>query len=410
MANGRGSFVLLLLYAGFTPIIAVGGLFSFKVGTPDFLLIPVILFLLTRRQLRSSPLSLVCWLYVALGLVSALVNWLLGGNGVGITSALQYIRSIGSLLPLFLVVGDFDGDYARIRKLGLTMVISGSLSCLIGIFLYHSGVQVRDSQQVLWGTDGARSSLRAGGILGNSSDFGHLAATLFAVALVFGVLYDLNRVAVAAACAVSLYAIWIASSRAALLHVAVMVLFFGLFLLHRARREVVILLLFLLALVVVSFPAISESAFWDTPGGARLDMFGFGESSVFLSSTTRLSTWQMARGLFLEDPWFGAGYGAILDNLGQAGDNSFISSTVELGVFAGFAFLLIWLVLLSEIGRAPLVSTRLLGLGVVLGEIAHLMTLDGMRLWSSMPLFMIVGGILYSRSRDERLYSGKAEE
>lgn len=396
--EGRGIFIILTLYAALTPLLTIGGISSFKIGISDILIIPAIVVFMTRSTGRVSLPAILSLIYAVLGLFAGVVVNQANGSGFVSTSTLQFVRSVGSLIPLVLISRSYGHDHTRSKFLIFTFLASGSLACAIGVFMFHAGIQVRDQQQRLWSGDDSGSTLRAGGLLGNSSDFGHLSALLVSAALVAWALYELRFVWLILITALGTYCAVIASSRAAILHIALSILI--VLPISLRRRNVVPVLGAMAALLaaVVLVPSPRTWSFWNTPSGQRLDLFGFSGSSQILDSSVRVDTWQLALRMLKHNIAFGSGYGSILATSGQAGDNTFLSIFTELGAFAGLAFLAIWVCLLVQVIRSKDGAVRLASLSLLAGELVHCMTLDGMRLWSSMPVFMMLAGLVSARA------------
>jgi hypothetical protein len=260
--------------------------------------------------------------------------------------------------------------------------------------MYHAGIQVRDDQQRLWNDTDTESTLRAGGLLGNSSDFGHLAALLVSAGLVAWAIYELRLTWLILITVLGSYCTVIASSRAAMLHIAVSILVLLPIVFRRRSVAPIFMTILVILLVGLVAPSPKSWNFWNTPGGQRLDLFGFSGSSQILDSSVRINTWTSALRMFKENVVFGSGYGSILATSGQAGDNTFVSIFTELGIFAGLSYLGLWIYLLFRVAASGDSRVRFTGFSLLLGELLHCMTLDGMRLWSSMPVFMVLAGLI----------------
>lgn len=302
---------------------------------------------------------------------------------------LAFARMIFIVLPAALVLTR-PMSAERLWRLMVLFFWGGLIALLIGFALHHSGIQIRSDQQALWAGDGAGPRLRAGGILGNSSDFGHLAAIWGSVCGLTVVAFARkgNRAVVAVLIfAVAFYATWIASSRAATLH---LLLAYGLalpFLLGRtgwAMGGCAVLF------SCLAFPFLLSEFSLVLPQNIshnlhRLDFLNLSGNSTFLQ-TGRLVNWLSLTEIFKDHWLLGIGYKNINSVYGIWGDNSYLTIFVEFGLFAGVVNVLLWLWLIA-ISAAAAWSSRsgIVFFALVVSEAVHGLTVDTGTIWYSMP-------------------------
>lgn len=395
-------FRVMQVYVLLTPILIIPGLGARYFGIADLMLpITVVLLMAGGSKLKVG--------HVAFGFfaIAAAIStlWLSTVSPTYDTSGiLALVRAFACLVPFFMAqrMGSFSNSMAE--RLIATFYISGLGALAVAIFMFVFGIQGREEQQRLW-YDTGESGLRAGGLLGNSSDLGHLAAILATVSVAFAIHFGRHALLAAVMFAISMYVTYVSSSRAAALHILVFCAFLlPVFFARRKLRVLVTSAAVLLVTLVLAFESFGFSAAWASTFRNRFDFLNVGGQTMFFESATRLGTWAEMTSLVGRAPFVGYGYNSTLGLVGQAGDNSFLSMLFEVGLVGGAAYAFFWVSLVLSASRARLRTDRLVGLGLVLGEIVHLLTLDGHRMWSSMPLIMLFLGV-WLRLTDTRFQS-----
>ncbi len=395
---------LISLFVAGSPILAVRISDGFSVGILD-LLAPIIFLILVSRipLILKSGLGL---FFLALAL-SLTFSYLIGGivNGLSVRDA-AFARMVFILLPAALLITQPVSEQ-RIVRLTTLFFWGGGIAIIMGIALHHFGIQIRSDQQALWAGDGTGPKLRAGGVLGNSSDFGHLTAVWGSVCGLTAIAFGRgNRRYLLAAVIflISLYATWIASSRAATLH---LLLANGVALPFILGRGVWALMGCAAVLGVVIAPMLLSEFELILPQDVayniqRLDFLNLSGNSTFLQ-TGRFLNWIRLVGIY-EDNWlFGIGYKNIHELYGIWGDNSYLTTFVEFGLIAGVANILFWLWLIA-VSAVAAFTTRygIVFVALVLSEALHGLTVDTGTIWYSMPLawlFLTAHYLLFSRQR-----------
>jgi O-antigen ligase len=396
------------LYAALVPLVVIPLPIGQSIGAVD-LLFPFGLFTVlahVRSRTSAAEVAFVIFVCASLSATVAFVFQDQYPSGVGPLDLFLIVRMYAVYLPLMLVLTWPGLTVSIIRRLTYAFLISGLAACLIGIVLHHAGVQVRDAQQMNWYGRGIEATLRAGGLLGNSGDFGHVSAILGVVAITFVVVYLRKPWFGAGVFLIALYATYISSSRAAMLHLVVatvvmLPIIFGgrriLALLATVVLGVLAALLFLPSFVLS--PQVEFTL-------RRLDILNLTGDSLFYSSDARLTTWDIIGDLLASHPWDGIGYGMMVPFVGRAGDNSFLSIVVETGILAGAAFVALWTVLVIMAVRSPAGPRRYVALAVIVSEIAHMLTIDTHRMWATAPVGLLFVGLALVGARMESAASG----
>lgn len=384
--------LLLRLYALLVPLVVIPTPLGVSVGVVD-LLFPL---LVVNLYMEGSSLNqnVRNWfrVFVVVSFVSTAyaVGVSLTESAVDAFLPLFILRAYAVLSPMMMVLSSNMLGARALKELVRLLIVGASISCAVTIVLYALDVQIRPEQQRVWSETG--SALRAGGLLGNSSDAGHVAAILGAISLTVGMACFASRKWLMFGCfALACYVVYISSSRAALLYTLVVVLIMG-FEQSRGRRVLHAVLFLALGPLIVA-------AFYDLLGGVRslgptlirFDVLNLSGHSEFLSSESRIRSWRRMLLALSENPLFGSGYGYSRDLTG-AGDNSFLSMFVEVGILAGMAYIAFWISLLRSVLRLPKGRWRACALGLLLGEISVMLTVDTHRMWASTTTVLLAIG------------------
>ncbi|QDI77696.1 MULTISPECIES: O-antigen ligase family protein [Leisingera] len=405
-----GLISFFLLFAPFTAARISDG---FSIGLLDLMSFAFLALALPRiSSVAKTGLGFLLTL-----LICTLTFSFLAGSIVNEFSArdLAFARMIFIMLPAILLISQPMSE-EKVWRMTFLFFWGGFIAVLLGIVLHHLGIQIRSNQQALWAGDGSGPSLRAGGVLGNSSDFGHLTAVWGSVCglgvLVFGRRRSRFLVTLLIF-AVSFYATWIASSRAATLH---LLLAYGLalpFLLGRtgwamAGCATVFTLLSLPFLLSEFSLLLPQNVTYNLQ---RLDFLNISGNSTFMQ-TGRFVNWIHLMAVFQENWFLGIGYKNINSDYGVWGDNSYLTILVEFGLLAGAVNILLWIWLIAISAASALKNRRgVVFFAVVLSEAVHGLTVDTGTIWYSMPfawLFITAHYLLQTQSGGLRNKRGAA--
>lgn len=384
---------LIMAYALLVPLVVVPTPLGKSIGAAD-LLLPLALVALaagSRRDVAPWRVFLVLFLAGAM-VVTALRLVSSDAASTDASEAILVVRVVVNYIPLALVL---DWQHLTHQKVGQyvgAFLLSGSLAVFIGVVLHHLGVQVRDAQQQIWFEGRPGVVLRAGGLLGNSSDFGHLAAALGTAAITLGVLVVGRPWLMWLVFVLALYATFLSASRASLVHLLVAAAIMGF---ARSggssrspRRAIAVVGLAVAGYLTLVTPSRELEATL-----VRLDVLNLTGGSTFFESDTRSQSWSQILRLISSHPLLGIGYGRTVSVVGDAGDNAFLSVAVELGVLVGSAFLLLWMGLAVRALFGRLSYPRLVAIAVVFSELVHMLTVDTYRMWATMPVVALLIGL-----------------
>lgn len=363
---------LLLAYVALAPVLVIH-VSGQPFGAVD-LLAPLGVVALLRGPHTLRVQVVLFWIFF-IALLAGTVYLLMSGQAnVTDLDALRVIRVMFIFVPFLIVLQMPNFSREFMLRLMRVFLWSGSIACVIAIALFYLDVQIRDSQQMNW-SGGDDASLRAGGLLGNSADVGHVAAMLGIVALGYRVLNPAYGRAYIIPLAIALHTTYVSSSRAAILQLVVASIVLMPLLFQNRRILPFFGLPVAAGLLIIKWDDI-KGALGNDFMARRFDILNITGDSTFFSVNSRLNSWDRSWDLFGNNPIFGVGYNGIHRLTGRSGDNSFISVLTEGGLIAGSAYALLWVSILWAILRSPQIRIRLVGLAMVSAEIAQMLTVD----------------------------------
>ena len=400
------SVLIAIAYGLLIPVIAahlpgVGG-----VGAADVLM-PVAFFVCFCVKPKGR--LQICHLALMFFITAALVSLLqIQTARDAVDCSIRWVRLMGILLPFFFGLF-FSVNRHLIDKTIAAWAVGGAMAIAIGIVLHAFQIEVRSGQQKLWMDGGAQ--IRAGGLIGNSGAFGHMTATWCTICV--GYLLSVSRhryrfVGVVGCMLVAGYVVYVASSRAAMMHlgVASMALVVLTPTARRFRQWLLILGASGLASIVVVGGAVMA---FSSGGGGKLEnsalktnlerfIPGLGDASEF--SSNRSENWPEYIAMMNESVISGWGYKMGVRLHEESPDNSYISVMLETGVI-GFACMALFV---------SAVLVRLVGLYLVgdpyavvlmatcFGQLANCLTSDIYTFWITMPVvFLLLGLVVQPR-------------
>lgn len=402
-------------FVALTPLFAFRVSDDFSLGLIDFVAIPAAIVLLSNGSFLARPAARWAIAFASLALLSGGIGFAVHGFEL---RDLAVLRIAFIFLPMLYALS-LEPDIERLRRLTVIFVYSGALAVAVGIALHHLGIQLRSEQQMLWTGSGAGPSLRAGGLLGNSSDFGHFASTWGAITglLVLALIPNRRWIWFVAIALLAFYGTWISASRSGLLH---LIMAYAIAVPFVLRRSIVASL----ALMTPMLFAAGLLWFGDFDIGStnsdlvftlrRLDFLNLSGNSLFYQSE-RTANWIKLWDIWLENWFWGTGYKQIFRQYLIRGDNAFLTVLVEMGILSAVAYTCTWIALLVAALKRTFVE-QLGGIlfSLVVAEIVHALTLDTMTLWYSMPITLfffalILRAVPPRRSWGTRLKTAKGD-
>lgn len=379
---------ILWLYAGISPLIAFRVSDNFAIGAVDFLLIPALFALFFVSGNPVTRITLPYILFIFFSIISFTISAAINDFSMG---DLSIVRIISIFAPFLLVTKIRNFGKTEYCTLARTFLISGGASILLGIAFFHMGIELRTDQQRIWSGDGTGSSVRAGGILGNSSNFGHFTSIWGTVSLVSIVLCSPKYAKTLSifVFSVALYSTFISSSRAALLHL-ILGWVIMIPIIFRIREMVYFFCAATAAIVLLVVLSEGEMSGTIATNIRRLDILNITGESQFLR-TIRYDNWNYLLQIWQNHPIIGTGYKNIEVVYGVYSDNAFLGIFIELGLFAGVAFIFFWINITAKMAYLAFKGSSwgIGALAIIISEISHAFTLDTYTLWYSMPLAML---------------------
>lgn len=386
-------YAILMAYVIGVPLIVIPG-----AGGAGDMLTPLALIVCLKFMSRRMSWPLVfLYAFIVTALVSSLISFMVAHLPVGASRGelLLAFRMAWIYLPLALALQYRSLNEGKVYRLFRAFLWSGGAACLIGLTLHALGIQMREEQQMNYYGGGIAATARAGGLLGNSGDFGHLSSILVATTLTCSLLFRrFDKLALVVLC-LALVGIYASSSRAAILHVLVLGLMAMPLLLLRRR---------LFQWMVLAFLGLSIAAYIILPDlladprayfiVRRFDFLNLTGETLFYNSSGRTENWARYIESIGSNPLLGVGYKMIPEVFSAPGDNSFLSILVETGIVPGLFYMLLWLSLLwtgiiGFSGRESWIAA-----GFILSEMAHMATVDTHGMWATTPLALLFAGLL----------------
>lgn len=386
-------YAILMAYVIGVPLVVIPG-----AGGAGDMLAPLALVVCFKYM--SSRLSwplLFLYAFLTSAIISTLISFMMAELPVGASrgTLLLVFRMAWIYLPLALVMQYRSLDEIQIFRLFRAFLWSGGAACVLGLTLHSLGIQMREEQQMNFYGGGIAATARAGGLLGNSGDFGHLASILASTALTFSILFGrLGKLAPLILC-LALAGIYASSSRAAILHVLVLgVLILPILLLRRRLFQWLALTfsgMFVVAYMTLPKLIADPRVYFVI---RRFDFLNLTGDTLFYNSSGRTGNWERYIDSIGDNAILGVGYKMISEVFSAPGDNSFLSMFVETGVVSGSFYLMLWLALLWRgiscfSGRESWVAA-----GYFLSEMAHMATVDTHGMWATTPLAVLFAGLL----------------
>lgn len=312
-------------------------------------------------------------------------------------SDFTFIRLLFIGVPLIIVLGARGVDREYLDRCLTCFMFGGAIAIIISLGLYIFAVEIRDGQQRIW-VDG-QSYLRAGGLLGNTGDFGHLCAT-WGLAALYTISLSAKKskmrfLLTLSVILLAVYSAYVSSSRAAIIHLIVGYII--VLPIYVKPKRLFLYIPSLAVMAVVSFYGVSELVFDPQfeKTLSRFDIFNLSGGSSFWQ-TARFSYWSEISSIINENIMIGVGYKNLYDVYGVYSDNSFIGVLVELGAIPFVLYLCFWLYLLFfSIMMYKVRSVESVFLfSMVATEILHALTLDTYSNWYSSPFSLGVICIL----------------
>lgn len=375
-----------------------------RVGFIDLIMFVVAGLLIFSRH--RGRLDLSHWLLIGYLAIAFLSLYQIHDSREQLKAALRWVRLTGICLPFFIGARMFV-DHRLLRRVGWYLFWGGLVAILISLMVYWLQIPIRDAQQKIWYRGGG-SDLRAGGLVGESTHFGHLVSTWMMLSVCLLILVrPVRRWRLVLATTVGLggYATFAASSRAAGLGVLVFAI--ALLVLNRFRgtnlKNAVIggmtaLIVGALGLSLLSIATQTGLLSTQSRLSRQIERFLPSESrSVNRFSSGRIDSWKRYLHQSRSQPWLGCGYKQSPRMIpGRFADNSVLSTYLEtgmLGLGMMLAFAMVVLVLLIKSGSQgnPYGTTMA---AVWVGQLGQALLGDTYTLWLSMPVLYLITGIV----------------
>ncbi|QEG41361.1 O-antigen ligase family protein [Roseimaritima ulvae] len=406
-------FVVVMAF--FVPIVVVP--VGERIGMSDPLL-PALAVLLIFSRYRGR-IDASHWLLLGFLAIAFLSLFQIHDQRYQVKAGLKWIRLVGICAPFFLGARMFV-DRRLVRRAAWAFFWGGLIAILISLAVWWLQIPIRDAQQKMWYRGGG-SELRAGGLVGETTHFGHLTATwitLVGSCLILARPTKHWKWLLVVLLGLGGFAIFAASSRSAVVNVAGTA--GGIWAASRYRprslRNSVVVGLALALLLVLSFTALQIAGRSGAlPSSSRvakqIDRFLPSESnSVNRFSSGRIDSWKRYLRIAGNHVVLGCGYKNSPSLIpGRVPDNSVLSTLLETGVLGVAALTSFAIVLMLSLAKLGMAGNRyaLLLVGVWCGQLLQAFLGDTYTLWLSMPvLYLITGLVLQLPAADDEFRDG----
>ncbi len=406
-------FVVVMAFCVPIVVLPVGE----RIGMSDPLLPGLALLLIFSRY--RGRIDTTHWLLLGFLAIAFLSLFQINDDRYQVKAGLKWIRLVGICAPFFLGARMFV-DRRLVRRAAWAFFWGGLIAILISLAVWWLQIPIRDAQQKMWYRGGG-SELRAGGLVGDTTHFGHLTATwmtLVGSCLILARPVKHWKWLLLVLLGLGGFAIFAASSRSAVVNLAGTV--GGIWAAARYRprslSNTVIAGLVLAMLLVLGFTALQIAGRSGTlPATSRLanqiDRFLPSESnSVDRFSSGRIDAWKRYLRISGNHVVLGCGYKNSPSLIpGRVPDNSVLSALLETGVLGLASLAAFSLILMVSLGKQGLTGNRyaLLLVGVWCGQLLQALLGDTYTLWLSMPvLYLITGLVLQLPPAADELRSG----
>jgi len=402
----RYMYTILLLYAFLVPlfVVPVGDFWGWS---DIFLPIGLAVALWNLKKITPGVVAATALLIAAM--VS--IFQVFGDTHETIISAIKVARLAGIILPIYLVASTHLTSL-QVHRLAWVSWWGTALALSVSLALYSMGVQLREHQQLMYSELTGELIYRNGGLVGDSGVCGHVASFHFMVGFYLAfVSHERFRMPASAffflvttTIGLSTASILTSSSRSALLAMFSFLACYLLIVFFLSLRRMPISAIWQGALIgfVLTTTIIATISFGsnDKLFESLVDRMSFSNAdSLEVASSGRIATWSEISQRIVDDVLFGVGYKQGMIALGnRAVDNIFLLVIFECGLLGIVALMLaayaFWVAVFRLQSYGLNTSVFLFSLG--LSQIVHGMTVDNLTMWSSAPLFFLLGAAISS--------------
>lgn len=404
MANKSYDVALLKtlqVYALMTPTLYLPAGFG-AIALVD-LLLPLGFLLALMRAAKLPPLFLLYLAYIGTALLSLAVA---ESSTIDFSNWLLAVRLLSISLPFWLVYCFSDFGREECVQLISSILAGMGFATLLGILLHFFGIEVGDSQQRLWGAYDffSTAAVRAGGIVGNSTEYGTTVA-IFGIATLSASAFhrDLSPAAKAAALAMVAAGLVFSSSRAGFLMLLVFLFSLSVLRFRLMFRETALAVaaptIGVMALLLLGS---SEQLLFLEISLRRLDVLNVTGQGEFLESV-RTQTWDMLYSIMFQVPVFGYGFKSSYGIFQVFIDNAYLQAWFEVGPVGAVLFMSFWIVLtfimIARFLRGGSAEAAV-GVAFVLTVLVAMVVTGPQSSWSTMPtVFLMLGMSLRAAER-----------
>ena len=416
-----GSYLTALLIL---PPIPIGAI---EISILEFLTIPTLICLIynfSKNKFQIKGLLPVGFLRYVIAAIISVISFSFQASLFEVTIMLRVVRLFEMALPIILasqMIDSFEKDFPIIPFL-----VGSAVAAVIGVYMYTSGISLRDSQSF---ASGGELIFRAGGTHGDSGSFGTLMG-ISSLISIWVLIYFKNpldklktrrfKIIALVSVACTLLGLVATLSRGGFFLLAIGVIVLLVPLLKRPQKFIKVIavafILFLAALPIIetfsddSLLTIGYEFFLKRITG----MTELADNANRVSGG-RVAFWQMGWDLYSGNPlaWpFGLGYKSLGRYYDIEPDNNFNQSLFEMGIFGAISLLVILASIFLVALRCLKTDSQygILIMALWFSILSNMLSADVLTYWHNVPAIFIFLIIITQNGRHKEININQSTE
>lgn len=355
--------------------------------------------ILLQRSFRISAIPLLFFIFI---LILFFTNILvIFTKNIESFDQFLVVRTLLSLTPILLLDQFYTISKEQLSRIEKLILVSLALTVFTTLILFFFGIELRSNQQRVWFEGG--SLARAGGLTGNSSGAGLIAAIFLVYIFSLRILNSkaIKPILFLLFVLMGALALFVTNSRSGLILIAAFVLV-NLFFNWKKMKSIILgdtifasLIALILSFAVLSFFSQDILLFF----GSSLDRWNFLNFEGSFYSSARFLNWPIVLESIKENPLLGLGYKQFNYIYGIDADNAFLSVAVDGGFFSLIAYLFFWIFcMLFHFRKATTVNRQhIIIFGIIFSSFIISFFLDLYTMWYPSTILFAVIGVLQLR-------------
>ena len=359
----------------------------------------VFIIILLQRSFRISAIPLLFFVFILiLFFTNILVIFLKNTQPF---DQFLVVRTLLSLTPILLLDQFYTISKEQLSRIEKLLMVSLALTVFITLILFFFGIELRSNQQRVWFEGG--SLARAGGLTGNSSGAGLIAAVFLIYMFSLRILNTKTVKPILFLLLILMggLALFVTNSRSGLILISAFILI-NLFFNWKKMKSIILgdtifagLVALIFSFSILSFFSQDILLFF----GSSLDRWNFLNFDGSFYSSARFLNWPIVIDSIKENPLLGLGYKQFNYIYGIDADNAFLSVTVDGGFFSLSAYLFFWIAcMIFHFRKATTVNRQhIIIFGIIFSSFIISFFLDLYTMWYPSAILFAVIGVLQLR-------------